>query len=109
MTGPLSATRGGVLVMIRVTPRARGDRIDGLVATADGRTALKVFVSAPPADNAANTAVLRLLAREWRLRPGDLDIAAGAASRNKIVRVAGSPNDLLEHLGAAIAALAPTR
>lgn len=96
---------GGVHLAVRVTPRASADRIGGVVVSADGTASLKVSVTAPPADTRANAALLRLIARSWHLRPGDLDIVAGAGSRNKIVRIAGDPGDLLPRLGAAITAL----
>jgi uncharacterized protein YggU (UPF0235/DUF167 family) len=73
-------------VAVRLTPRARTARIDGV---AQGR--LKVAVTAPPAENQANDALLRLLSREWRLPLSSLSIAAGARSRNKLVHIAGDP------------------
>jgi len=34
---------------MRLTPRARADRIDGVIRSADGAPVLKVSVTAPPA------------------------------------------------------------
>ena len=73
---PLSTAADGVRLAVRLTPRGRADRIDGI---AGGM--LKIAVTAPPADNQANEALLRLLAREWRVPRRDLSIAAGARSR----------------------------
>jgi uncharacterized protein YggU (UPF0235/DUF167 family) len=81
-----------------LTPRARSDRIDGV---ADG--ALRVAVTAPPVENRANNALLRLLAREWRLPRGSLSIAGGPSSRNKLVRIAGDPTALMRLLGEVLA------
>jgi uncharacterized protein (TIGR00251 family) len=97
---PLKIAANGVRVAIRLTPRARGERIDGITGGA-----FKVSVTAPPAENQANEALLRLLSREWRLPRRDLSIAAGAKSRNKIVQIAGDPKILAARLGSAIAAL----
>ena len=99
-TKPLTATSDGVRVAVRLTPRARAERIDGI---ADGQ--LKVSVTAPPAENQANDRLLRLLAREWRLPRRDLSIVIGAKSRNKIVHIAGDSAELLHRLGEIIAAL----
>jgi uncharacterized protein len=85
---------------VRLTPRAQAERIDGVV---DGR--VRVAVTAPPAENRANDALLRLLAREWRLPRRDLSIVVGAKSRNKIVHIAGDPPVLLARLNTAIAML----
>ena len=93
-------------VAVRLTPRARADRLDGVVHLADGAAALKVSVTAPPAENRANDALLQLLAKEWDLARRDLAIVGGRKSRTKIVGVAGEPSLLLKRLGAALAAVA---
>ena len=90
---------------VRLTPRGRADRIDGIARLADGTPVLKASVAAPPEDGRANEALLRLLAAEWGLARRDLAIVAGARSRNKSVHVAGDPAALLARLGAALAAL----
>jgi uncharacterized protein (TIGR00251 family) len=82
---------------VRLTPRAHADRIDGIT----GAT-LRVSVTAPPVENRANEALLRILAREWRLPRRDLSIATGARSRDKSVQIAGDPERLLAQLRAAI-------
>lgn len=90
---------------LRLTPRGRGDRIEGVVRLADGTPVLKASVGAPPEDGRANEALLRLLAAEWGLARRDLTIVAGAKSRNKSVSIAGDPAALLARLGAALAGL----
>jgi uncharacterized protein YggU (UPF0235/DUF167 family) len=102
---PLAAASGGVRVAVRLTPRGRADRIDGVARLADGTPVLKASVGAPPQDGRANEALLRLLAAEWGLARRDLAIAAGARSRNKSVHVAGDPAALLARLGAALGGL----
>jgi uncharacterized protein len=89
-----------VRLAIRLTPRARREQIEG---TAAGM--LKVSVMAPPVDNEANEALLRLLAKHFRLPRQSLSITGGAKSRGKIIRVAGDPAMLTQRLTAAIAAL----
>jgi uncharacterized protein (TIGR00251 family) len=89
-----------VRVAIRLTPRASTERIDGIAGGA-----LKASVTAPPAENQANEALLRFLAREWRLPRRDLSIAVGAKNRNKIVHVAGKPADLMRRIGEANAVI----
>jgi uncharacterized protein (TIGR00251 family) len=94
--------RDGLRVAVRLSPRAKSDRLIGLAATAAGEFALKAIVGAPARDGRANEALLRLLARAWELPRRDLSIIAGLASRNKTVRVAGDP----QRLSAIVAAIA---
>ena len=103
--GPLIRARDGVRVVIRLSPRAKSDRLRGIAATAEGGRAIKVSVTAPAQDGRANEALLQLLSQMWRLRRGDLSLAAGAGSRSKIVRVAGDPHQLLAKLSSEIAGL----
>jgi uncharacterized protein (TIGR00251 family) len=97
---PLQATSDGVRLAVRLTPRARTERVAGITAGM-----LKVSVTAPSAENQADEALLRLLALEWRLPRRDLSIVGGAKSRNKIVRIAGDPAVLRRRISGAIAAL----
>lgn len=101
----MAAAGDGVRIAVRLTPRGRGDRIDGLTRLADGSAALQASVTAPPEDGRANRALLRLLAREWRLPRRDLAIVAGLKSRNKIVHIAGDRDALRRRLEPALRAL----
>jgi hypothetical protein len=94
-----------VRVAVRLTPRARVDRIEGVWRGADGAAALAVSVTAPPAENQANDALLRVLAREWRIARRDLALAGGHKSRDKIVAVAGQPTVMMDRLTAALSVL----
>jgi uncharacterized protein YggU (UPF0235/DUF167 family) len=94
-----------VRVAVRLSPRAGGDRIDGLARLADGTPVLKVAVAAPPSEGRANDALLQLLAKEWHLPRRDLALAAGHKSRSKLVHVAGEPAALLARLAALLGAL----
>jgi uncharacterized protein len=102
---PLTETADGVRIAVRLTPRARANRIEGIAHLADGAARLKVTVTAPPADGRANDALLLLLAKEWRLPRRELTIVGGQKSRNKVVHIAGDPPVLLKRLGGALAAL----
>ncbi len=97
---PFRAVAGGVTIAIRLTPKAARERIDGIVSLPDGGAALKVAVTAPPEDGRANDALLRFLAREWRLPRRSFDLMQGAADRRKIVRVAGDSGVLMASLAA---------
>jgi len=89
---PFRRIPDGALVAVRLTPKSSADRIQGLVeSTADGATHIKVAVTAPPEDGKANAALLKLLAKTWKLPKTSLTIASGATSRRKVVQIAGDP------------------
>ena len=90
---------------MRLTPRGRANRLDGVARLADGAPVLLASVTAPPVDSRANEALLRLLAKDWSLPRRDLAIVGGQKSRNKVVQVAGDPAVLLPRLAATLAAL----
>ena len=94
-------------LQVRLTPRARVDRLGGVTRLADGAAVLQAAVTAPPEDGRANEALLRLLAREWHLARRDLSITTGGKSRTKLVHIAGDPAALLAKLKALLAALPP--
>ncbi len=100
--GPLIPARDGFKLAVRLTPRAKADRVLGVAATAGGKRVVRASVTAPP-ENGANEALLQLLARVLRLPRRDLEIVAGTTSRHKTVSVAGDPHDLSDRLGALIA------
>ena len=103
--GPITPTRDGLRVAIRLSPRAKSDRLLGIIATAEGGRTVKASVTAPARDGQANQALLQLLARTWCLPRRDLSIVVGASSRSKIVRVAGEPHRLIAKLFSEIASL----
>jgi uncharacterized protein (TIGR00251 family) len=89
-----------VRVHVRLAPKAARDRIGGIHADTDGCPLLKVAVTAPPEGGKANAALIKLLAKEWRLPKSAFAIAAGAAERRKVLTIAGDTNGLMDRLAA---------
>ncbi|CAO3376904.1 DUF167 family protein [Azospirillum argentinense] len=104
---PFEAVADGVRLALRVTPKASRNAIAGLAATASGGTVLKVTVTAVPENGKANEAVVKLLAKAWKLPKTSLTVVAGATDRNKIVHVAGDPADLMRRLTALVETAKP--
>ena len=75
---------------VRLTPRASRDRVDEVI---DG--ILRVRVTAPPVDGAANDALLRLLASELRVPRRDVRLVSGETARQKIVAVDDVSNEAI--------------
>ena len=75
--------RGDVLrFTVRVQPRASRNEVAGVHGAA-----LKVRVTAPPVEGAANSAVIALLAEVLGVPRGAVRIVSGDSSRNKVVEV----------------------
>jgi len=97
-SSPFVPVADGVRVRLKVTPRARRAGVTGLISDADGSPRLKVAVTAAASDGQANSAVLALLAGEWRIARSALSIHAGAADRRKTVAITGDADALMEAL-----------
>jgi uncharacterized protein (TIGR00251 family) len=83
---------------LRVVPGAHRPGIVGRHGDA-----WKVRVTAPPEDGRANDAVLDLLARTFDLPRGDVRLATGASSRDKVVVLEGLTDEVAAGLLAAAA------
>jgi hypothetical protein len=75
---PVEKKREGLLLRVRVQPRAAKNQIAGL-----HNDAIKLRITAPPADNKANQACARFLAKQLDLPPSAITIASGKTSRAK--------------------------
>ena len=65
-----------------------------------GGATLRVRVTAPPAEGAANEAVRDLLAAALRCPRAAVEIVRGATARTKVIRVSGlSQDEVLTRLG----------
>lgn len=95
---PLTILAGGVRVRLRVHPRARRNRIHGLIAEADGGAAVWLAVTAAPENGKANAAVIAVLAKEWGVAKSAIAVVVGAGDRHKVVHVAGPPAELAARL-----------
>jgi len=100
MAPPVAAT-----IAVRLTPRARDDRIVGVEIDAHGRRVLKVAVSEPPVDGKANAALIALIAACFEVPRSAVTLVSGASARLKRVALVGDP----ARIAARLDALAGTR
>jgi len=75
-------------ITIHVVPRAKTTEVAGMHGDA-----VRIRVAAPPADGAANAALLRFLADRLGIPLRRLRIASGALGRRKVVAVEGYSSD----------------
>lgn len=80
----VGGAREGSTLKVRVAPGASREAIVGRHGDA-----LKVAVREPPEKGRANKAVERLLAAALGVRPGDVAVVRGRASRDKVVLFRG--------------------
>lgn len=85
----LSETVDGIVLRIRLTPRAARDEVAGVRVLSDGRQVIAVRVRAVPEDGAANAALEKLMARALSVPAGRVRVAAGRKDRLKTVHVDG--------------------
>jgi uncharacterized protein (TIGR00251 family) len=78
------ASKQGAIVWVRVQPRARRAGVEGLHGER-----LKVALTAPPVDGAANEALIRFMAELVGVPRGEVRIVAGETSREKSVAFHG--------------------
>jgi uncharacterized protein (TIGR00251 family) len=76
-------------VEIRVVPRASRDELAGFDET--GR--LKVRLTAPPVEGAANRALIKLFAKRLGVARSAVTVVRGETSRNKLVEIDGLSDD----------------
>jgi uncharacterized protein (TIGR00251 family) len=102
---PFTDRPDGLWLALRLTPKASRDALVGVVADADGTAVLKASVTAVPENGKANAALVKLLAKAWKLPKGDLSVVQGQTDRRKVLLVAGTPADLRARLDPLVAAL----
>lgn len=83
---PITDHPSGISFKIRVQPKSSRNHIVGTQADA-----LKLKITAPPVDGAANKACIELLAKALDLPKSCLEIASGQAGRNKRIRIQCGP------------------
>lgn len=75
---------GPALLTVRIQPRASRNEV---AALEDG--GIRVRLTAPPVDGAANEALVRFLAGLLGVPRRDVEILSGQRARTKIVRISG--------------------
>jgi uncharacterized protein len=83
MTG-ISEDAAGVTIRVYVAPRSSANGVAGFH---DGE--VKVALTAPPVDGAANKALVEFIAKKLGVPKSAVSLVSGETSRHKLVRVNG--------------------
>ncbi len=93
----IQAVEGGVLLRIRVQPRSRAERLEGVQGDQ-----LRVRLTAPPVDGAANAACMAFLAKTLGVNRSRVQMRTGAKGRDKVLYIADlTPEQAATALGIA--------
>jgi uncharacterized protein (TIGR00251 family) len=74
-----------IILKIYLQPKASKNEIVGPY-----RDGIKVKVTAPPVEGKANEALIKFLAKEFKMSASSVEILKGHHSREKIVRIGGN-------------------
>jgi uncharacterized protein len=90
----LRETSGGALLTVKLQPRASRNEIGEPLGDE-----LRIKVTAPPVDAAANQALIRLLAEKLGCSRGKVELIRGQTSRHKTVMLHGcKPEAVLQKM-----------
>ncbi len=79
----LKTTDDGLYINVRVVPRAAKDE----VSLSDSKEALKIRLTKAPVDGEANKALIKLLAKLFKIKKSSITITSGKKSRDKRVKI----------------------
>lgn len=91
MTSPLEHSGGRLRLSVRLQPGAGRNETGGVELDAAGKAFLRVRVTEPPEGGKANRALIKLLARAWRIPASAMQVVAGARDRRKVLEIDGGP------------------
>jgi uncharacterized protein (TIGR00251 family) len=95
MPGFLRVQADGVLLSVKLQPRASANEIGAALGNE-----LRIKVTAPPVDAAANEALVKLLAQHLDCPRNRVELVRGHTSRHKTIKLHGlAPEDVVKKLG----------
>jgi uncharacterized protein len=80
----LTRHKEGIQFSAAIQPRASKNEITGVL-----NGALKIRLTSPPVEGAANRTCIKFLAKMLRISPSRVDIVGGLSSKHKIIRIEG--------------------
>ncbi len=90
----LRETTGGTLLAVKLQPRASKNEIGEPLGDE-----LKIKVTAPPVDAAANESLVKFLAEKLDCSRGRVELIRGHTSRHKTIKLHGfKPEDILQKI-----------
>lgn len=82
---PYTKTRNGVTIEVKVEPRSSQKGIAGVM----DNNVLKVKLTSPPVEGAANEQLIELIAEELKVKRAQVTVIRGRSSKRKVVEISG--------------------
>jgi len=92
----------GVIVDIKLTPKAARDAMGKIVEDDEGRGWLKVSVTTVPEKGKANAHLIKFLSKKWKLPKSRLLLISGDTARYKSILILGETTALISAVSAMI-------
>jgi uncharacterized protein (TIGR00251 family) len=73
--------------LVKITPKASRNEVKGWETGADGRTFLKVSVTAVPEKGKANKALITLLSKMYNVPRSQIEILRGETDKYKLIQM----------------------
>ena len=81
---PYSRAKDGIIIEVKVIPRSSKKEIAGVVDNI-----VKVKLTAPPVEGAANEQLIELLAEKFGVKKSSVVIIKGGSSKLKTIKITG--------------------
>ncbi|EJF81321.1 Uncharacterised ACR, YggU family COG1872 [Candidatus Bartonella washoeensis] len=88
----------GLSLFVHLSPKASIDRIMGVECRDDGKQYLVIRIRAVPEDGKANKALIKFLAKQWKIPSSCIALKSGATSRYKQLYFSGYSEELTKIL-----------
>jgi uncharacterized protein (TIGR00251 family) len=92
MTLEVKPCKAGIQFSAAIQPRASRNQILGI-----HNHCLKIKLTSPPVDGAANQACIKFLAKAFGISPSRITIVKGETSRNKIIQFEGMDSETFKN------------
>jgi uncharacterized protein (TIGR00251 family) len=81
---PFKKSKNGIVLEVKVEPRSSKKGISGVM-----ENMLKVKLTAPPVEGAANEQLIEVLSESFGIKKSDITIIKGQSSKRKVVEIKG--------------------
>lgn len=88
----------GVVLEVRVIPKASANAVQGLHESSDGVLSLKVKVRAQPEQGKANAGVIEVLSKALKVPKSRFEVVSGSTQPRKSLLIRGEASDITKKL-----------